>query len=189
MTAAMCEPAQPRRIRAFRAGDYVLIVAEGSLPTPGYDVDIVQSPLRIFPPQFVLQQCARPGSWPQHITPYRYAEAVRFPEDQKEITVFHAGGRDEVEIEACGPELADFALAATGSAEGVRAPGADEGTGFSRKLSFDEAFAAAVAALPPIDSTGADTLSRVQVLEIGGLFGGFAGFNDLFVRVSRTHDG
>jgi hypothetical protein len=34
----------------------------------------------------------------------------------------------------------------------------------------------------------ADVLVRVQVVEIGGLFGGIAGFNDLFVRVCRTHD-
>jgi hypothetical protein len=44
-------------------------------------------------------------------------------------------------------------------------PGADEATGFSPNV-----------------------LVRVQVVEIGGLFGGIAGFNDLFVRVCRTSD-
>jgi hypothetical protein len=46
-----------------------------------------------------------------------------------------------------------------------------------------------LANLPPLNLTGtADVLVRVQVVEIGGLFGGIAGFNDLFVRVCRTHD-
>jgi hypothetical protein len=68
-------------------------------------------------------------------------------------------------------------------------PGVDEATGFSKKLSFDEAFADAVAKLPPIEPPVADALSQVQVLEIGGRFGGLLGFHDLFVRISRTHDG
>jgi hypothetical protein len=76
-----------------------------------------------------------------------------------------------------------------GSSDRPCPPGADEATGFSRNLSFDEAFAHALANLPPLDLTGtADVLVRVQVVEIGALFGGIAGFNDLFVRVCRTHD-
>jgi hypothetical protein len=39
-----------------------------------------------------------------------------------------------------------------------------------------------------LDVPGADVLARVEVTEVGGLFGGIAGFNDLFVRVCRTHD-
>jgi hypothetical protein len=39
-----------------------------------------------------------------------------------------------------------------------------------------------------VKSPPADALSRVEVVEIGGLFGGIAGFHDLFVRVCRTHD-
>lgn len=189
MTATTCQPAQRKLIRAFRAGEYVLIIAEGSLPTPGFDVDIVPSLLKIFPQQFNLLQCARPGIWPQRVTPYRYAEAVAYPADQKVITVHHAEGSDQVEIEDCGPELASFTRAVTGDTERPRSSGADEATGFSKNLSFDEAFANAVGNLPPIEPPVADALSRVQVLEIGGLFGGIAGFHDLFVRVSRTHDG
>src|SRR3954451_18153132 len=45
---------QRDRIRAFRAHRYVLIVAEGQLPSAGHEVDIVQSPLRIFPQEFDL---------------------------------------------------------------------------------------------------------------------------------------
>ena len=68
-------------------------------------------------------------------------------------------------------------------------PDADEATGFSSNLSFDEAFAQTLANLPPLNLTGtADVLVRVQVVEIGDSFGGIAGFNDLFVRICRTHD-
>ena len=61
------ELAQRRRIRAFRAGRYVLVVAEGDVPTPGHEVDIVQSPLKIFPPQFNVLHRQRPGMRPSRL--------------------------------------------------------------------------------------------------------------------------
>jgi len=183
-----CQLAQRTMLRAFRAGEYVLIIAEGELPSPGFDVDIEQSPLRIFPQQFNLLQCPRPGIWPQVITPYCYAESVRFPAEQDTVTVHHAEGSDKVGIKDCPQELAGYAQAIRGDVDRPCPPGADEATGFSGKLSFDEAFANAVANLPPVESPVPDALTRVQVLEIGGLFGGFAGFNDLFVRICRTQD-
>jgi hypothetical protein len=183
-----CELAQRTRIRAFRTQQYVLIVAEGELPTPGFDVAIAQSPLKIFPPQFNLLHCPRPGIFPQVITPYRYADTVRFPADQPTVTVHHTDGTDQVDIEKCGKELADYVRAVSGEADQPCPAGADEATGFSKKLSFDEAFANARANLPPVEPPGADILERIQVVKIGGLFGGIAGFRDLFVRICRTHD-
>ncbi len=183
-----CELAQRTRIRAFRAQQYVLIIAEGELPTPGFHVAIDQSPLRIFPPQFNLLHCSRPGLWPQVITPYRYAETVRFPPDQPAVTVHHADGADQVDIEECGKELAEYVRAISGDAERPCPDGADQATGFSKKLSFDEAFANARANLPPVEYPVADGLEQIQVVAIGGLFGGIAGFHDLFVRICRTHD-
>lgn len=147
--------------------------------------------LRIFPQQFDLMRCPKPGIWPQVVTSYRYAETVAFPEDQDVVTVHHAEGSDAVSIEDCGVELSTFAKAVTGDTDNAAKqcpPGADQATGMSKTLSFDEAFAKAVANLPPVKSPPADALSRVEVVEIGGLFGGIAGFHDLFVRVCRTHD-
>jgi hypothetical protein len=184
-----CELASRTSIRAFRGtANEVLIVAEGELPTPGYKVDIQQSPLKIFPPQFNLVQCPLPGNWIQVITPFRYSETVRFPQDQPSITVHHADGADEVEIEECGPELSGWVRAVKGDAARTCPAGADEATGFSKSLSFEDAFSDALSKLPPVKPDGADRLERVEVLEIGGLFGGFAGFRDLFVRVCRTVD-
>jgi hypothetical protein len=185
--ATGCELAARSGIRAFRAsGAQLLIVAEGELPTPGFTVDIVQSPLRIFPPQFNLLRCRRPGIFPQVLTPYRYAETVRFPQDQPEVTVHHADGADQVTIEDCGQELSEYARAVDGAPDHQCPEGGSEATGFSRTLSFDEAFADALVNLPPSDAPIADALSRVEVLEVGGLFGGFAGFHHLYVRVCRT---
>jgi hypothetical protein len=183
-----CELAGRSRIRAFRAAQQILIVAEGELPSPGYEVDIRQNPIRIFPPHFDLLRCALPGVWPDVIAPFLHAESVRFPEDQSTVTVHHADGEDDVEIEGCGAELAAYAAALGEGTDRPCPAGAEEATGFSKNLSFDEAFANALANLPPIESPVADLLARVQVVEIGGLFGGIAGFNDLFVRVCRTHD-
>jgi hypothetical protein len=175
-----CELARRTRIRAFRARQYVLIIAEGELPTPGIDVNITQSPVETSPAQFTVQHCARPGNRPQHVTPYRETITVRFPEDQPTVTVHHAEGTDQVDIEECGEELS-FYLRAIGD-------NADEATGFSKKLSFEEAFANARTNLPPAQSPVADSLERIQVLEIGALFGSIAGFHDMFVRICRTHD-
>jgi hypothetical protein len=184
-----CELAARTGIRAFRIDQDLLLVAEGELPTPGFRVDIHQDPRRIFPPQFSLLRCRLPGIFPQVITPFRYSETARFPADQATVTVNHADGSDEVSIEDCGDELSAYAEAVHGSPDRPCPPGADEAVGFSKNLSFDEAFARALANLPPLNLTGtADVLVRVQVVEIGGLFGGIAGFRDLFVRVCRTHD-
>ena len=88
-------------------------------------------------------------------------------------------------IEACGDDLSAYGTVVGG---GGCPEEADEATGFSKKLSFDEAFADAIARLPAIEPEHPDTLETVRVVEIGGLFGGIAGFHDLYVRVCRTHD-
>ena len=180
------ELAERSRVRAFRAGRYVLIVGEGDLPDPGYEVDIVQNPIRISPPQFNLVRRQRPGFWPPVTTPYRYGEVVPYPEDQPVVTVHHADGQDRVDIEECGNDLREFETAVAGSPDLPCPSGAEQATGFSRNLSFDEAFANAVASLPPVDPPFPDALTRIRVLEVGGLFGGFAGFRDLFVRICRS---
>lgn len=187
--ATSCELAQRETIRAFRTGRHVLIIAEGELPTPGYDVRITQRPERIFPPWYQVLRCARPGFFPQVVVPYRTSQSVDYPEDPATIRVFHADGEDDVTIEACGDELSAYGEVVGGAgAERACPEGADEATGFSKSLSFDEAFADAVAKLPRFEPEHPDTLETVRVVEIGGLFGGIAGFHDLYVRVCRTHD-
>lgn len=179
-----CTLAQTTSIRAFRHEGEILIVAEGQLPNPGSDAKITQRPEEIFPPNFQVLSCQRPGIFPQVLVPFTVSLSVGFPEDGDTVRVFHAGGQDDVKIEPCGEELAAYGGALGGSCPA----GADEATGFSKKLSFDEAFADAISKLAPFEPTHPDTLETVKVAEIGALFGGIAGFNDLFVKVCRTHD-
>lgn len=184
-TPAAWELAEREAIRAFRAGPYVVITATGHLPTPGWDVGIRPNPIRIFPQQYDLVRRERPGVAPDVLHPYRYGEAVLYPADQPVVTVHHRDGRDDVQIEACGKELARFAAAV-----GMRTAGAAprEATGMSRNLSFDEAFAHALAQLPPPASSHPDQLTSVVVTETGGLFGGIAGFHHLYVRIQGRSD-
>ena len=180
------ELADRRTITAFRIADRVLLIATGELPSPGFRVDVVQSPLRIFPPQFELVRVPLPGFWPQVITPYRVAEIVRYPLGQDVVRVHHADGVDAVEIQQWGPDLQQLAALLPGEEVSV----GDEATGFSAALSFDEAFRDALDGLPPLDDGGiADRLATVRVIDIAGLFGGIAGFHHLAVRVRRTVDG
>jgi hypothetical protein len=178
--------AQRNWIRAFRAGRYILIVANGDLPTPGYDVDIEPSPLRIFPQQYNLLRRKRPGLWPQVITPYTYGEMFVYPEDISVVTVHHAEGQDEVDIAESGLDLAAFTSVVSAGPRELAGIPSDEATGMSSRLSFDEAFADALANLPHTPPSHPDQLTSVKVTEIGGLFGGFAGFHHLYVKVQST---
>ena len=179
-----CELGERSSIRIYQCNGNILICAEGDLPSPGFDVKIEQSPLRIFPPQFNLIRCRRSGVFPQVITPYRICRSFPLGDRVPEITVHHAEGSDQVAVEPCKDEI-------HGYQESCRYDDDDQGgipvTGRSMALSFDEAFADALAQLPP--SPVADGQTRVKVTEIGGLFGGIAGFHELFVKIRADIDG
>jgi hypothetical protein len=93
--------------------------------------------------------------------------------DQSAVTVHHWDGQDAMEIEECGKDLAPFAAVVGDRRNVVSESAAGEATGMSRHLSFDEAFADALAQLPPPASQHPDQLTSVVVVETGGLFGGF----------------
>lgn len=187
MTATGWEPAQRTQVRACRVGRYLLIIAQGDLPNPGYGVDIGPNPRKIFPQQFNLLRRARPGVWPEVISPYSYGEIVTFPADQPVVVVHHADGQDRVDIQECGEDLREFAAAVTGSPERPCPAGAEQATGFSRNFSFDEAFTGALVNLSQDTPSSPAALTRIQVLEIGALVGEEAGLRNMFVRVCRTN--
>ncbi len=67
--------------------------------------------------------------------------------------------------------------------------GAAIAMGYSESFSFDEAFMNAIHALPEDNSpVYPDKMTVVRVVEIGARFGGFAGFNHMYVRVRREAD-
>ncbi|MGI9484519.1 MAG: hypothetical protein ACR2RF_01295 [Geminicoccaceae bacterium] len=179
-----CELANRSSMRILQCDGTILICAEGDLPSPGFEIKIEQSPLRIFPPQFNIVRCRQPGVFPQVITPYRICKSFPLGDKVPEITVNHAEGSDKVAIEPCGKDH-------YGYEESCRYSDDDQGgvpaTGRSASLSFDQAFADALAQLPP--SPVSDGQTRVRVTEIGGLFGGIAGFHELFVKIRADIDG
>jgi len=63
-----------------------------------------------------------------------------------------------------------------------------EAVGYSNKLSFDEALADALKRLPPPAVKFPDMLETVEVVHIGGAFGGIAGFHRLEIRVRAYPD-
>lgn len=176
----------------------LLITAEGETPTAGFEVDIEQSPLRIFPPQYNIVQRRLPGVVAQVITPYKVTRSFPMAEQVPIITVHHAGESMATESTAnestrvpvadCTSELSAYSHSCPPATDGNDVPdiAAVVATGRSVKLNFDEAFADAVAQLP--SSGVADGLTRVEVTEIGGLFGGIAGFHELFVKVTAHID-
>ncbi len=180
------EPANRTELRAFRLpSNHLLVAARGENPTPGYAVDLEQSLIRIFPPQFVLRRRQLPGFWAQVVTPYQRSEIVSYPAEQSTIRIHHAEGFDDTTIEELDERVARFT--STVSSNYQTAPeGSDEATGFSANLSFDEAFADALANLPEPKEPVADQLQRIEVQETGALLGGIVGFHHMFVRVSRT---
>jgi len=180
------EPATRTELRAFRLpSNHLLVTAKGENPSPGYAVDLEQSLIRIFPPQFQLRRRQLPGTWASVVTPYQHTEIVRYPAEQSTIRIHHAEGQDDVVIEELDERTVRFV--STVSTNYQTAPeGMDEATGFSANLSFDEAFADALANLPEPKEPVVDQLQRIEVKETGALLGGIAGFHHLFVRVSRT---
>ncbi len=179
-----CELANRATVRVFQCEGHILISAAGDLPDPGYDIDIEQSLRRIFPPQYNIVQCRRPGVFPRFITPYRICRSFPLADRIPDITIHHGEGTDKIGVEPCGDDLTSYEDSCRYDDDlqnGLPA------TGRSNSLSFDEAFADAVNQLP--SSPVSDGLTQVTVTEIGGLFGGLAGFNELFVKIRANIDG
>jgi hypothetical protein len=171
-----CELASRNSIQAYYLGGFLLIMAEGDLPTPCHTIKIERNFLPIEPPEFVLMQCSTGGGCPDVITPYNELKLFRMGSRPTEIVVHHKDGSDTVQVESFGSGVAFLGPP-------ISAP--VEATGRSRKLSFDEAFADALNNLPPFQPSHPDQMDVVIVVNIRGEFGGIAGFRDLVVKVRR----
>ena len=168
-----CGPARPSRIRAFSFHGHLVVVVEGELPTPCHRITIEErffEPAPPAPPLFyAVEQCLDPRiRCVPAVTPYKHSEIFEVSEVPEKIGVAHADGIDEVGVEP----LRDPPVGAD-----------DDGTavGRSRSLSFQEAFADALRQLP--SPSFPDALLKVEVVEVGGEFGGIAGFHHLYVKV------
>ena len=171
-----CQLATRRAVRARRSESYLVIEAEGEVPHPDSTpaiVDVLTSDDAV---EFELVRTITTAPSPGTPVPFLISEIFDISGKRPDaVVVRHADGEDKVEVEKGGRELAAF----TASLSGESLAG-EEATGFSRSLSFEEAFADALLRLPPADTARAE---RVVVGEVGALRGG--GFDHLYVKVRR----
>lgn len=111
--------AERTAIHAFYSHSQLLIVAEGELPSPEFEIDISQAvddDAARGLPAFSLTRRPRPGvvDPPQTRTPFRYGEIFSIGRPPEIILVRHASGQDEVQVEFTRKDLVDIVLSLSG---------------------------------------------------------------------------
>ena len=84
---------------AEQVGRVVRVAAKGENPTAGYEVKLVQSPLRIWPPQWMLARKRPEGTVAQAITPFEVSGSFESAEPVKSVRVNDAAGGVDVPVE------------------------------------------------------------------------------------------
>lgn len=92
--------------RAEQARDAVIIFAFGWHPTPGYVDFFEQSPLDIFPPEFIFHSIPPGGIWPQVLAPFAIWVMFGASEPIKTVRVHDADGAHDVPVEQMSKTLA-----------------------------------------------------------------------------------
>lgn len=85
--------------RAEQARDAVIIFAFGWNPTPGYTNFFEQSPIDVFPPEFIFRSIPPGGFVPQVLTPFAIWVMFGANEPVKTVTVHDADGPHKVPVE------------------------------------------------------------------------------------------
>lgn len=102
-------------IHAFYSHSQLLIVAEGELPSPEYEIDISQSPTDTGVPTFHLTRRPRPTATDAiQPTPFRYGEIFSIGRPPDVVLVRHSTGFDEVHVEFTRKDLVDIVLSLSG---------------------------------------------------------------------------
>ena len=83
---------------ARQAAGQVTITARGENPTGGYAVKLVQSPLRIWPPQWILAHKKPDGPVTQAITPFETSASFKSDKKVATVVVNDASGRRIVNV-------------------------------------------------------------------------------------------
>jgi hypothetical protein len=87
---------------ARQSAGTVTIKATGQHNTGGYQMKLVESPLRIYPPQWMLAQKAPDGIVTQAITPFDVSASFKADEPVKSLRVSDAAGQHDVNVEQGG---------------------------------------------------------------------------------------
>jgi hypothetical protein len=77
----------------------VIIRATGENPTGGYEVKLYQSPLRIWPPQYMLAHKKPDGIVTQAFTPFEVTASFKAGEPIKQVVVSDASGKHTVTVD------------------------------------------------------------------------------------------
>lgn len=162
------------RASAFRLADRLIVRVDGVKPTPCQQVELREYvPDREGSADVQLGLYWRQAPGPCEARRTRYVARIELRVGRMmvdRVRIDHADGYLDVEV-----ETVPFASAA---------PPLDGGglyTGWSRG-SFEEAYREAVALIPRRD---AEDLVHARIVDQGGLHGGEAGLDDLFVTVRR----
>lgn len=112
-------------IHAFYSHSQLLIVAEGELPSPEYEIDIGHLSGEDVP-TFQLTRRPRPTaeSVPPKATPFRYGEIFSIGRPPEVIRVKHSSGLDDVGVEFTRDDLVDIVLSLSGGDVEVALPDA-----------------------------------------------------------------
>ena len=94
-----CEPADRDEVRAYWAGDHLLLVARGSHPQSCWKAELRRSALTVWPPEFILSRCRTASVCLEVITPYVVTEEFPLNSQPETVVVHHAGGKDDVPVQ------------------------------------------------------------------------------------------
>ena len=83
---------------AKQAGGQVTVTAKGESPTAGYQVKLFESPLRIWPPQWMLAHKKPDGMAAQVITPFEVSASFKSDRKVATVVVNDAAGRRTVSV-------------------------------------------------------------------------------------------
>jgi hypothetical protein len=85
--------------RAQQVPGAVIVFADGTHPTSGFDVFLKELPIRVFPPEYGLWHVAPQGMVPQVITPFSVHASFAATERVEAVVVHDVTGRHEVLVE------------------------------------------------------------------------------------------
>jgi hypothetical protein len=87
-------------LSARQVAGEVVITAKGENPSAGYETKLMQSVLRIWPPQYSLIRKRPAGMSAQVITPFEVTARFKAAEPVPVVIVRDGAGRHEVRVEA-----------------------------------------------------------------------------------------
>lgn len=176
-----CELSERDEIRAYWAGDHVLLVAQGSHPESCWRAQLERSPLALWPPEFVLSRCRTANICLEVVTPFVISQAFSLSTQPDTVVVHHAGGKDDIAVQpipTAGESLSVEALASESEAarNGIRVMA-------TSLTSFDEAVELAFRKL---ESDGPQGSAAAQVERQWVTRGGFVGVTQYHVELRHV---